>query len=196
MASMKQITNIIAAIKTIYAYYARDTDVQALVKTWGMLLQEYEDEVVDKALYLCLQSCKTPPTPADLIDRIKAIQDAEEDTDEELWAQFTKALRKGYSLIYMFNATFVEANGKTQGANARDAFDRLWESLPEKLRMYMGGKGEFMRLARDYGEDDLKYERNRFMKVMPTLRIKQEYKRLSITSGQSVATGFLAGREH
>ncbi len=196
MASMKQITNIIAAIKTIYAYYARDTDVQALVKTWGMLLQEYDDEVVDKALYLCLQSCKTPPTPADLIERIKAIQDAEEDTDEELWAQFTKALRKGYSLIYMFNATFVEANGKTQGANARDAFDKLWESLPEKLRMYMGSRGEFMRLARDYGEDDLKYERNRFMKVMPTLRIKQEYKRLSITSGQSVATGYLDSRSN
>ena len=196
MASMKQITNIIAAIKTIYAYYARDTDVQALVKTWGMLLQEYEDEVVDKALYLCLQSCKTPPTPADLIERIKAIQDAEEDTDEELWAQFTKALRKGYSLIYMFNATFVEANGKTQGANARDSFDNLWEGLPEKLRMYMGSKGEFMRLARDYGEDDLKYERNRFMKVMPTIRIKQQYKQLSITSGQSVAAGLLTSKSN
>lgn len=191
MASIKKITDIIAAIKTIYAYYARDTDVQTLVKTWGALLKDYPDDVVDTALYMCLQSCKTPPTPADLIERINAMQEAAEPTDEELWNVLTKALRKAEGLLYLFPATFVEANGRTQGANARDDFEKLWENLPEKLRMYMGGKGEFMRLAQRHDAEELKFERNRFMKTMPTINTRHEYRQLQLSSGADQVTGFL-----
>lgn len=193
MASIKKITDIIAAIKTIYAYYARDTDVQTLVKTWGALLKDYPDDQVDQALYMCLQTCKTPPTPADLIEKINSIQKALEPTDEEMWEVLTKALRKAEGLIYLFPATFVEANGRTQGANARDNLEKLWEGLPEKLRLYMGGKGEFMRLAQRHDDEELKYERNRFMKTMPTIHTRHEYRQLQISAGDSDTAGFLEG---
>lgn len=193
MASMKAITNVIAAIKTIYAYYGKDTNVEALVNTWGMLLQSYPDEEVDKALYLCLQTCKTPPTPADLIERIKDMREADEPSAEELWSRFTVALRRGERLLSMFNATFIEANGRKQGDNARAEFDKLWNALPEKLRIYMGSKGEFMRLVQTYTEDELKYERNRFMKTMPVIEKRQEYQQFSLTSGGSMTAGLLTG---
>ena len=193
MASIKKITDIIAAIKTIYAYYARDTDVQTLVKTWGALLKDYPDDQVDQALYMCLQTCKTPPTPADLIEKLKAMQKSLEPTDEELWEVLTKALRKADSLIYLFPATFVEANGRTQGANARDSLEKLWEGLPEKLRFYLGGKGEFMRLAQRHDDEELKYERNRFMKTMPTIHTHHEYRQLQISAGNINTAGFLEG---
>lgn len=195
MASMKQITNIIAAIKTIYAYYAKDTDVQMLVKTWEVLLREYQDDVVDKALYLCLQTCKTPPTPADLIERIKSLQAADEPSDEELWSGYTAALRKGSSLMYYFNFNFVEANGKTQGQNAREDFERLWNNLPERLQMYIGSKGEFMRLCRDYTDEELKFERTRFLKQMPTIQKRQEYKHIALAGGGGMAAGYI-GEKH
>lgn len=195
MASIKKITEVIAAIKTIYAYYAKDTDVQILVKTWNVLLKDYPDEVVDKALYLCLQSCKMPPTPADLIERIHAMKKAEEPTDEELWDVFRKALWKADSLVYLFPATMIEANGRTQGANARDQFEKLWEGLPEKLRMYLGSKGELMRLAQHHTEEELKFERNRFMKNMPAIQERYEYKQIALSSGQGMASGFLQSGE-
>lgn len=194
MASIKQITSIIAAIKTIYAYYARDTDVQMLVKTWEVLLRDYQDEIVDKALYMCLQTCKTPPTPADLIEQIRNLQAADEPTDEELWDTLTRALRKAESLMYYYNFTWVEENGKTQGQNARESMERLWNSLPERLQMYVGSKGELMRMARDYGDEELKFEKNRFLKQMPTIQKRQEIRHIALAGGGGMAAGYIGGK--
>ncbi len=65
MATEKKIAELIAAIKTIYPYYANETDVETLVNTWNLLLKDYSDNLVDLALLECLKICKTPPTPAD-----------------------------------------------------------------------------------------------------------------------------------
>ena len=169
MASVNQITSMIAAIKTIYPYYAKDADVQVLVKTWGALLKEYPDEAVKSAFYKCLQTCKMPPTPADVIEQLNAIKAAKEPTDEELWNEYTKALREGEKLIYYFRFTAREANGLTQGENARRKFLSLYENLPEKIKSYLGGYSEFMRMAQNYDDEELKFERNRFIKTMPII---------------------------
>ena len=49
MASQKKIVEMITAIKTIYSYYAKDCDVELLVQTWGVLLRDYKDDIVDIA---------------------------------------------------------------------------------------------------------------------------------------------------
>lgn len=41
MATKKKIIEMIASVKTIYPYYAKDTDVPTLVNTWALLLREY-----------------------------------------------------------------------------------------------------------------------------------------------------------
>lgn len=191
MASINKITEVIAAIKTIYPYYAKDADVQTLVKTWNVLLKDYSDDDVTTALYMCLQTCKMPPTPADLIERLMSLKSSLEPSDEELWEELTKAIRKGCRLIYSFQYTYVEANGLTQGENARKEFDRLWDGLPEKIRMYLGGRGEFMRLARSNDEEELKFERNRFLKTMPTIQKRHEYKQLHLAIEAGNAVGQL-----
>ncbi|MBO7221712.1 MAG: hypothetical protein J6V37_01560 [Clostridia bacterium] len=180
MASTNTITEIIAAIKTIYPYYAKDADVKTLVKTWGALLQGFDDNDVMTALYMSLQTCKMPPTPADLIERLNDMRDSLEPSDEELWNEFSVALRKARRYIYAFNFTYVEANGKTQGQNARIAFSELWNNMPEKLRMYLGGEGEFLRLAQSGDDEELKFERNRFMKTMPTIRKRHEVAKMQL----------------
>lgn len=188
MASINKITEVIAAIKTIYPYYAKDADVQTLVKTWNVLLKDYSDDDVTTALYMCLQTCKMPPTPADLIERLTALKSSLEPSDEELWEELTKAVRKGYRLIYKFQFNYVEPNGLTEGQNARNAFDRLWEGLPEKVRMYLGGKGEFQRIAQNNDDEELKFERNRFLKAMPTIQKRHEYKQLHLAIEAGVET--------
>lgn len=189
MASQNKIIEMIAAIKTIYSYYAKDTDVQMLVKTWGVLLKNYPDEAVEVAFYKCLQTCKMPPTPADVIERLDEMIKADEPTHEELWNTFTKTLRKTSSLVYRFDFTFVEANGKTQGQNARAEFNALWDALPDALKQYCGGSGELIRLSRA-SEEELKFERTRFFKTMPTIEKRQATAelKLSIEGGQKLLT--------
>lgn len=193
MATQNKITEMIAAIKTIYPYYAKEADVVTLVKTWGLLLKEFSDEAVEIAFYKCLQTCKMPPTPADVIENIKALQEALEPTDEELWNDYTTALRKGEKLIYYFQFNAIQANGKTQGENARAEFNSLWEALPERVQQYIGGKGEFMRKAQTYNPESLEFERPRFLKTMPTIKARNEFGELHLLLQSGGAFGMLEG---
>lgn len=179
MASAKKIGEIIASIKAIYPYYAKETDVDVLAKTWMLLLKDIPDNVVRVAIIKCLQICKTPPTPADVLEQVREISTANAPTDEEMWVALTKAVRKSQEHIYNFGHTFIEDNGKTQGENARDKFQRLWDELPKELKDYLGGKGELMRLAK-YNDEEMMFEKKNFLKMMPTITKRQEYSELSL----------------
>lgn len=179
MASAKKIGEIIASIKAIYPYYAKETDVDVLAKTWMLLLKDIPDDVVRVAIIKCLQICKTPPTPADVLEQVREISTANAPTDEEMWVALTKAVRKSQEHIYNFGHTLIEDNGKTQGENARDKFQRLWDELPKELKDYLGGKGELMRLAK-YNDEEMMFEKKNFLKMMPTINKRQEYSELSL----------------
>jgi hypothetical protein len=168
---------MIASVKAIYPYYAKDADIEMTVKTWKVLLKNIPDDVTEVAFYKALQTCKMPPTPADILEEVKGLINANEPTDEELWGVFLKVLPKVSELRYMFRFTAIQPNGKTQGENARDKVEQIWQDLPEKLKQYVGSKGELMRLA-EYTDDELKFEKNRFMKSMPVIQKRQEYAEL------------------
>ena len=179
MATQKKIIEMIGAVKTIYPYYAKETDVQTLVKTWTLLLKDYPDKAVDVAFFKCLQTCKMPPTPADVIEQLNSMLEATEATDEELWNEYTKALNKvekqlGYLQYPLFGETPDDAHKRIEA---------VWEGLPEKVQYFIGSKGELMRMARNYTADDLKYEKNRFLKTMPQMKKRAEYNKIAALIG-------------
>lgn len=184
MATKNKIIQMIAAIKTIYSYYAKETDVEMLVNTWNVLLRDYPDNAVEVAFYKCLQTCKMPPTPADVIEQIKSMQEANEPTEEELWNSFTMALHNTESELHYINFPYF---GETPD-HARQRITKIWENLPEKVKQYIGSKGELMRIARTYTDEELKFERNRFFKTMPTIQKRIEYKemRMALDSGNKM----------
>ncbi len=184
MATINKITELLASIKTIYPYYAKDSDVNALVKTWNLLLRDYSDKAVDIAMLECLKTCKTPPTPADVIDMLKDFEQISGKSNEELWNELTEAVHKTDRLMYRFNFTFVEDNGLTQGQNARNDFVKLWEKLSDEIKNYLGGRSELLNMAQNYTENDLHFERNRFLKTMPDIRKRQEYKSIALINGR------------
>lgn len=185
MATKNKIIEMIGAIKTIYSYYARDTDVKLLVDTWTMLLKPYEDEVVSMAFYKCLQTCKMPPTPADVIEAIQTMQKTVGQSDEELWALYCRELRTVADCVQRFGYTYVDHTGISQGQQARKKVDAIFESLPEKIKRYVASKGELVRIARDsiYDADYLSWEKQRFMKAMPIMEKRQEYNALLLEGG-------------
>ena len=191
MASQNKITEIIAAIKTVYPYYAKDADVAVLVKTWAVLLKDFPDKAVDVAFYKCLQTCKMPPTPADVIEQLKAIQEASGQTDEELWAEFTKALRNtDRQIAYIQFPLFGETS-----EDARNRIQAIWDELPERLKQYVGSKGELMRMAKTFSDEELKFEKTRFLKTIPQIKDREESQSLLLLLDGSggVAIGRIEG---
>ena len=189
MASQKKIVEMITAIKTIYSYYAKDCDIELLVQTWGVLLRDYKDDVVDIAFYNAMQSCKVPPTPADIIERIKEMQKASDPTPESLWNELRAAIKETQKQMYYFRFNYIDNSGISQGDRARKKVDDVWNALNEKLKSYLSSKEEMIAIARN-DEDDLKYEKSRFLKTLPIIekRIedKKQFERLFTVNGQNL----------
>ena len=148
-----------------------------MAKTWLLLLQEYDDNIINNALILCMKECETPPTPAHIIKKIEDMQPKSSNT--ELWANYVKVLRKVNDLQDRFGYTFVESNGKTQGENARDKAVEIFDSLPQELKIYVGSFGELLRKSRDIDDTSLKFAENNFMKIIPDIRKEYQMQLLS-----------------
>ena len=178
MASKKKVLEIIATIKSIYPYYAKDGNVQLIANVWDRVFKNYSDEELDFGFGHCLETCKVPPTPADIIERINGMKKSLEPSNEMLWTVYYDALIRTLDLMAQFSYTFVEEDGISQGQKARNKVDKLYEGLPSKIKEYLGSKGELMRIARSIDTQDSSFEKARFLKAMPSVEKSQEARNL------------------
>ena len=192
MASKKAIIKAIAAIKTVYNYFGKDTDIELLVNTWQALLSMYTDEEIDRGLYLALRVCKYAPVPADIIEQIENQKQIEKPSEQELWTTYRQALREANYYSYRVNYNYIDSSGISQGEQARIAIEAIWEGLPQELKIYLGDKAELLRNARELNEADISYEKNRFSKTFPILQKRIEDKRLMIAMSNNIL-GIAAG---
>lgn len=178
MANKKTIIKAIAAIKTVYSYFGKDTDIELLVNTWYSLLLEYSDDEVDRGLYKALKVCKYAPVPADIIEQIEGFRELKKPSETELWVQYQKALKEVLYLSYRLNYNYIDSTGISQGEQARRRIKEIWEALPQELQIYLGDSSELLTQARalNYSEG-LSYERNRFSKTYPVLLKRVEANR-------------------
>ena len=178
MATKKTIIKAVAAIKTIYNYFGKDTDLELLVNTWDSLLKSYSDEEVDKGVYLALQSCKYAPVPADIIEHIERVRNKEKPSEAELWAAYRKALKEVLYFSYRLDYNYIDDSGISQGDQARLAIEKIWSGLPQELQIYIGDKTELIASAKALNVSDFSYERSRFSKVYPVLQKRIEDRKL------------------
>lgn len=169
MANKKTIIKAIGAIKTVYNYFGKDTDIELLVNTWYSLLLEYSDEEVDRGLYKALKVCKYAPVPADIIEQIEALRTVKKPSETELWIQYQKALKEVLYLSYRLNYNYIDYTGISQGEQARRRIEEIWEGLPQELKIYVGDKEELLSNARALNYSEGSYERSRFSKTYPIL---------------------------
>lgn len=186
----KDIVSMVGLIKANYTYAYKDVDEDAMrmmIETWFVSLSRYDKQVVMIAFQKAIESCKMPPTLADILQHIKEIKTANEPTDTELWEQLATAIRKTSNYVYYFQFTMIEDNGKTQGDNARDKFNGLWDELPQILKDYCGNKNGLIGLTRS----DLSFEKGRFLKILPTLKQRQEIKQTINPAILQLASGIV-----
>ncbi len=186
MASRKSIIKAIGAIKTIYSYFGKDVDLELLVDTWTALLEMYTDEEVSKGIFLAMRVCKFAPTPADIIEQIENQKQIEKPCESELWALYSKALKEVNYYSYRLNYNYIDSSGISQGEQARLAISKIWDELPQELKIYLADKAELVRAARELNSGDMSFERNRFSKTLPILQKRVEDKKLLLSIGNSL----------
>lgn len=174
----KDVVSIVGLIKTNYARDFRDSTKEsllAMIDSWFCSLARFDKEVVVAAFQRVLENCKYPPTLADIMEQIREIKKATESTETELWAELNKVLKEVDSCVYRFAYNAVDPNGLTQGQNARNRVNEIWEQLPPVLKEYCGDKNGLISLSKlDY--EELGFEKGRFLKMIPTLKGRIEVK--------------------
>ena len=172
----KYVAGLIGVIKNEYPREygtMNEQNLLAKIELWYRSLARYPKEVVEVALQRALETSKYPPTLAEIVGNVKEIKEATEPTDTELWAELCRVFRKVNGCTYRFKYNAIDYNGKTQGENARAEFNAIWDGLPPVLKSYCGNKGGLISLA-DMDEDELAFEKGRFLKAVPTLKQRQE----------------------
>lgn len=181
MATKKAIIKAFAAIKTIYNYFGKDTDLELMINTWYTLLHNYTDEEIERAVYMALRVCKFAPVPADIIEHIENQKQIEKPCEQELWALYRKALKEVAYFSHRLNYNYIDSSGISQGEQARLAIESIWQGLPQELKIYLNDKEELIRTARELNTADISFERSRFSKVYPVLQKRIEDKRLYLS---------------
>ena len=190
MASENKIKQMLALISTLYPYYTKEMNKDEkgiLINAWKFALKNYTDEEVETAFEQALSTCQYAPVPADIVAHIKKARKSLSPSDEELWIAYETALRNTCDQVSRFPFTIRESNGLTQGQNARNRVDKIFEELPPKVKAYVGSKGELIRLSQDWEEDRdfARYEKPKFLKAMPSIEEQIEYKNNLLLSTQA-----------
>lgn len=190
MASKKTIIKSFAAIKTVYSYFGKDTDIELMVNTWHSLLLEYTDEEVDMGLFKALKVCKYAPVPADIIEQIESIREIKKPSETQLWVEYQKALKEVLYFSHRLNYNYIDSTGISQGEQARRRINEIWESLPQELKIYLGDITEMLDSARALNYSEASYERSRFSKTYPILIKRVEANRQLEETRKYLLEGF------
>ena len=166
----KDILGMLAIMKANYSYAYKDLDetgTKTLVNTWFLLLNKYPKEMVQASFYKTLETCKMPPTIADIIEKINEMVNATQKSDLELWDEFEQSLKKASIFASRFNYTII-IDGLTQGEKARlDAKD-LYSKLPAELKEYSPSYENFIKIATN--QQSWEFEKPRFLKAIPDIK--------------------------
>lgn len=147
-----------------------DEERQILIKSWYAILKDYPKEIVDKAVLQAIKHAEYAPRIGTIVKEIERMREAYEKSDAELWAELRSVLREVEKCAYSFRFNAMDANGKTQGDNARDRVEEIFNGLSPELKDYCRNSRGLIDIAQMSEKDITLYERPRFMRVIPTIK--------------------------
>lgn len=173
-----EIVKIITAIRVQCPdalQYKTDMDFEILVNMWHDCFKDYPKMIVWKATQNALRSSEYQKKNwlGAISKEIDKMHGAFEKDESELWAELQGVLHEVAGCVYRFNFTFTEANGQTQGENARARVREIFEGLDPVLKDYCRDVRGLIELAR-YTTEQINFERGRFMKIIPTIKERQK----------------------
>jgi CRISPR/Cas system-associated endonuclease/helicase Cas3 len=61
------------------------------------------------------------------------------------------------------------------GVDHRANIQKQWDNLDDNIKQFLGSKSELIRIASTYTDDELKFEKNRFLKAMDTIQARADH---------------------
>lgn len=149
-----------------------DRDAAKLrIDMWHAALNGYPKEVVYAAVANVMRTLPFRPKLADVCKEIRRLQSLGEKSDEELWVELSGVLAEvrhnteGYR--YDFNG---------EGERCRRSNERIYAALSPEIRDYLRSISELITVAY-MSDEDLHYERSRFMKRIGEIREQARLRR-------------------
>ena len=164
----KYITTIRLNFENAYKTQTEDERL-ILIKSWFAILKDYPKEVCDNAVMQAIKYAKFAPRIGDIVEQIEKMKSVFERDECELWAELSGCLREVESNVYAFRFNAIDRNGLTQGENARIRVREIFNGLSPELKEYCRNTNGLIEIA-EYTDEQLSYERGRFMRVMPQIR--------------------------
>lgn len=141
---------------------ANELERQLLVESWYEVLCEYPKELCDVAVNNALKRAKFAPRLGDITEEIENLINKNSKSDEELWVQLMSVLTKAYE--YSRYLTYEHYN-----AWASAKLTDLFNSLDPEIKTYLVNYSTLVEIS-EMTVDDLKFEKVRFFKQLPSLR--------------------------
>ena len=171
----KDVLSMIKIINNMYQYSYNFEDKDALrqtINTWLFCLEDYPREVVAYAFKKAIKSSKKAPVPADIIEQIQLLQDAQGKSTQDLWAELDKAIYDTAVLAGRFDYTAIPlGETKTQGEIAYEQFQELFNNLDPLIKSYLVTPQQLLALTE---LEDLSFEKGRFFKYIPELKTRKK----------------------
>ena len=169
----KIIADMMLVMKNVYPYFAKDMDIKDVAKAWDIVLANYSTEEIQYGFSEAIRHCTMPPSPADVVRHIERGREMCGPNVESMWQKLVDALDETRNFVYKLAFNMIESNGKTQGQNAFEEIQKIYEKLPRELQLYVANTKGLIQLS-DY---DLEYEKARFLKAYKTLCSRAEYEK-------------------
>lgn len=146
-----------------------DEEREILIKSWYEILKDYPKEICDRAVLNAIKNSEFAPRIGSIVKEIEKMQVAFEKSDGELWAELTGCLREVARNVYAFRFNAIDPNGLSQGENARIRVKEIFNVLSPELKEYLRNPQGLIEIA-EYTDEQLTYERGRFMRIMPEVK--------------------------
>lgn len=193
----KDVTQIVKCIKVNFdnAYRLNDEDMLTLVESWKAILSAYPRDVVMTAASNVIANAEVTPRIGHIVKEVARIMAASEKSSYDLWNEMIEAIDKAADLARKFRYTFREANGLTQGENAKNDVIALFNGLDPTLKEFCGNPSGLLQLAKQDNEQ-LLYERSKFLRDVGELRERVVIRGniTQLTSGMTSIAELMGGK--
>lgn len=167
------VAKIISAIKMQYpnaVNYQNEQQLDLLIEIWLDCLKEYPAEVVWQATKEAFKTVKyvNQGWLAEIVEKAEAILSIGQKSETELWAELT-------AVLYEVNdcAELARYDGHREKSAKR--IKEIYDGLSPEIQAYVPNANTLIEIA-SLDDEQLQYEKGRFMKTVPNLRQRIKYK--------------------
>lgn len=165
------VTTMIGIVYLESGQNVSENDILVRIDFWYTALKQFEREVVLAAFQNVTMNTNYPVKLADICKEIRRLQALGEKSDEELWVELSDVLAQ-----VRHNTEGYRYDFDGEGERCRMSNERIYAALSPEIRDYLRSISELITVAY-MSDEDLHYERSRFMKRIGEIREQARLRR-------------------